>query len=151
MKKLIVIRHCAYDLGRVSRPISPEGRAQAERLRVSLSRHMVPDEMAFLSSKETRAWQTAEMIAGRDIEVQLSDVLFSDDKHPFDEGDVFHFVNSFFGEGVRTVVVVTHLELAEALPAFIMEELQFDYVPRQFGRGEGVVLDLSTGKYEFLP
>lgn len=150
--KLAVIRHCIPDNSRVSRPLSPEGRKQVERLKEAFAPYFAKEKVVTVSSKQARSGQTAELLMGREVEVEYSDLLFSDDTHLPDFDELLAYIKSLFEQGNSMVVMVTHAELSELFPAYVLEHYEFDPCEGwELNYGQAIIIDLLTGKYEFLP
>ncbi len=138
MKHLIVARHGDYDS---TLHLDDTGRGQMLGLYDQLKQYTDGQRVALLSSTAPRASESATVLAQLlGVDVQLFEVFWSDGNHAEDMSAAMEIIRKFAAHDV--VIVVTHLEYIQELPAYFGEqELKVQFLKKILSRGRAWVID----------
>ncbi|HVU06729.1 MAG TPA: histidine phosphatase family protein [Candidatus Paceibacterota bacterium] len=153
LKRLIILRHCdADDSGKF---LTQAGNDRAVELGKLIKERFNsrPGKTIVISSEALRAIRTAYWIqigTGSIFRTKTFPGLYSDERNCF----VSHALAAIDGcrENMETLVVITHLEMAEQLPhSFGSVVLKMPTIPRQqFDRGHGIAIDCEKKTWELI-
>ncbi len=144
MKKLIIVRHGAYDEN--SGDLNGPGRNQIEALGVEIkAKHTNGVKPLILTSTVTRAVQSAEIL-GQILEtaIEPNEVLWSSSNRSPKVDEVLELLLSH--EENDVVILVTHLEYTEELPpAFGSRVLEVtDFPSSAIEKGEAWIINCES-------
>ena len=139
MRHLVIVRHGDYG---PDRRISHSGRAQMLALAQHLKQLVNSGSVVILSSTAPRAADSAAILGeALRVEVELHDILWSDNSHPEDISGAFELVRSCSSRA-DVVVLVTHLEYTRDLSRHFAEKEWGVSLPlSEIKKGQARVLD----------
>ena len=149
MKRLIVVRHGEYgDNG----GLNTNGQAQIDALADRLHRLIDRASVLILSSTAVRARESAKILAkafGGGI-IEDYEVLWSESRHPEDLPAALALVKSR-QDLADVIILVTHLEYTELLPAYFCRMVLDIHRPSQSLRnGRAWVIDCELKTLELV-
>ena len=149
LKVLIVVRHADYDYS--SGHITNFGRENMDSLGLMLRKALgAQKSIRMLSSTAPRAIDTSDVLA-RNLELDgyiQEEVLWSDEDHRARYRQVVSLVEQH-ADGVDVLIVVTHLEHGEHLPAYYWKKGMTGSI-RALSKGEAAVLDFVNNRASIM-
>ncbi len=139
MKKLIVVRHGAYDVATMN--LHDIGRRQMLDISPKIHDAIGNDTAIILSSTAPRAEQSAQVLADQlNTDIELHEVLWSESGRPTKPDTVLELIKSHDEKDV--VILLTHLEYTDIFPAY--------YARRVLNTNPECQLPLSKGEMLIL-
>ena len=160
MKKLIIVRHGAYDFS--SERINNYGKAQmcflAENIDFEADMpHLETSAVQIITSSAPRAVDSAETIAG-ELGISLADIwkdpaLWSDTEHPQDDETALDLIDQYASNpDTDVLIVVTHLEYARDLPEIFCSNVLNMHVQRtELEIGQSIIIDCEKKTTTIIP
>lgn len=111
LSRLIIFRHADP---------KPDANEALGRLALEIQHELIPPVVGLTSTAE-RALMSARAVGDRlNLDFIKSPVLWSDQEHPEDMDGVLSLIRSH--PEAKTIVLLTHMEIAEYLPRFYVRE-----------------------------
>lgn len=140
--QFFILRHGAYDPETMR--LNANGKTQIRRLAGLLKPATKGRPVRILTSTAPRALDSAMVLAealGRLLTLEEHATLWSDNSHPQNDVAALALLRER-SKGMDAVIVVTHLEYADSLPAALAKELLGKDVARtEVEKGKGRVID----------
>ncbi|MFC1615102.1 hypothetical protein ACFL22_00925 [Patescibacteria group bacterium] len=143
MKKLIVVRHGAYDTGTMN--LNGEGHQQISDLVPKICDTIADGTAIILSSTAPRAEQSASILSDELVlAVELHEVLWSENSRPIKPNTVLEIIRS--SSIYDVVILVTHLEYTEMLTAYYARQALNipEIIQHSIEKGEMLILDCEA-------
>lgn len=155
MKALIVVRHGDHDGDRL---LSCLGNNQIKLLAEAIKPFIERQNVKIVSSTAGRAVASAEALSEiLDLPFTQDKVLWSDNNHWIKLPETLDVIKSF-AEHADIIILVTHLEYAEILPAYVVQEIsaergttvEYPY-NTPTSKGEAWIVDIDKLTLTHLP
>lgn len=149
LKRIFVVRHGDYE----GNFLTSKGVADITRLAEIIRPSIVGQKGVIFSSVSMRALRSANVLGGKLVfKVEANAVFFSDDNHPPAIPVILELITRKMEE-VEVLIIVTHLEVADELPAYIAERFWDGrtYCGGEIRRGEAWNIDLEARTCTLMP
>jgi phosphohistidine phosphatase SixA len=149
LRYLIIARHGSYD----SEGLTPKGNEEIHQLAKALQRYTDDARVKMLSSTAPRAIESTEILACI-LEVAFSnhEALWSDHDHRVDLPTALKLIESEGSGDCDVLVLVSHFEYAELLPAYFGKEVLGVVFPKKtINKGKALIIDCEAGTCTLAP